>query len=64
MALNGLLLGQSQASVEDTVLTGFQQFPKVAQSGITRKKAATGATYSQPRRGETTALSAPYTHPE
>ncbi len=45
---NGLLLGQSKPSLENSVLTGFQQFPKVAHSGITRKKAATGATYKQP----------------
>jgi len=48
VALNGLLLVQSQASLENTVFTGFHQFPKVAQSGITRKKAATDATYTQP----------------
>ncbi len=45
---NGLLLVQIQASLENSLVTGFHQFPKVGQSGITRKKAA---------------LSAPYTHP-
>jgi hypothetical protein len=48
VALNGLLFGKSKASLENSVLTGFKQFPKVAQSGIERKKAATDATYTQP----------------
>ncbi len=30
------------------MFAGFHQFPEVAQSGIERKKAATGATYTQP----------------
>ena len=33
MALNGLLLGQSQASLENSIFIGFHQFPKVAQCG-------------------------------
>jgi hypothetical protein len=38
VALNGLLLGQIQASLENTVFTGFQQFPKVAQSELRGRK--------------------------